>query len=140
VPTSETNRVYAFDTRHITPGRSDAVRVRKNGHADFGEFEFVDGTVFGGRNYWATYRQGFPNNPWVSTGIQLNWDASGFSDNVLLDTTGDTSAGKNDSAVVVGLMVLGGVQLVMIGVLGEYIGKILSELRRVRSISLPSTA
>jgi len=30
-------------------------------------------------------------------------------------------------SVVVGLMVLGGVQLVMIGVLGEYIGKILSE-------------
>jgi glycosyltransferase involved in cell wall biosynthesis len=30
-------------------------------------------------------------------------------------------------SVVVGLMVLGGVQLIMIGVLGEYIGKILSE-------------
>ena len=30
-------------------------------------------------------------------------------------------------SVVVGLMVLGGVQLVMIGVLGEYIGKILAE-------------
>ena len=30
-------------------------------------------------------------------------------------------------SVVVGLMVLGGVQLVMIGILGEYIGKILSE-------------
>jgi hypothetical protein len=30
-------------------------------------------------------------------------------------------------SVVVGLMVLGGVQLVMIGVVGEYIGKILSE-------------
>jgi polyisoprenyl-phosphate glycosyltransferase len=32
-------------------------------------------------------------------------------------------------SVVVGLMVLGGVQLIMIGVLGEYIGKILSELK-----------
>ena len=30
-------------------------------------------------------------------------------------------------SLVVGLMVLGGVQLVMIGVMGEYIGKILSE-------------
>ena len=33
------------------------------------------------------------------------------------------------SDAMVGLMVLGGVQLVMIGVMGEYIGKILSELK-----------
>jgi glycosyltransferase involved in cell wall biosynthesis len=32
-------------------------------------------------------------------------------------------------SVVVGLMVIGGVQLVMIGIVGEYIGKILSELK-----------
>jgi hypothetical protein len=32
-------------------------------------------------------------------------------------------------SMVVGLMVLGGVQLIMIGVVGEYIGKILSELK-----------
>ena len=32
-------------------------------------------------------------------------------------------------SVIVGLMVLGGVQLVMIGVVGEYIGKILSEIK-----------
>jgi glycosyltransferase involved in cell wall biosynthesis len=32
-------------------------------------------------------------------------------------------------SVVVGLMVLGGVQLIMIGVMGEYIGKILSETK-----------
>jgi glycosyltransferase involved in cell wall biosynthesis len=33
-------------------------------------------------------------------------------------------------SLVVGLMVLGGVQLVMIGILGEYIGKLLSEIKR----------
>jgi len=32
-------------------------------------------------------------------------------------------------SLIVGLMVLGGVQLVMIGIMGEYIGKILSELK-----------
>jgi polyisoprenyl-phosphate glycosyltransferase len=32
-------------------------------------------------------------------------------------------------SVIVGLMVLGGVQLIMIGVMGEYIGKILSEIK-----------
>jgi glycosyltransferase involved in cell wall biosynthesis len=33
-------------------------------------------------------------------------------------------------SIVVGVMVLGGVQLILIGVLGEYIGKVLSELKR----------
>ena len=32
-------------------------------------------------------------------------------------------------SLVIGLMTIGGVQLIMIGVLGEYIGKILSELK-----------
>jgi glycosyltransferase involved in cell wall biosynthesis len=32
-------------------------------------------------------------------------------------------------SVVVGLMVLGGVQLIMIGIMGEYIGKVLSEIK-----------
>ena len=32
-------------------------------------------------------------------------------------------------SVIVGLMVLGGVQLIMIGIMGKYIGKILSELK-----------
>src|SRR5439155_1721894 len=74
-PRSETNRIYAFDTSHISPGRIYAVRVRKNAHELFPESEFSDGSLFGGRVYWATYRQGVPNNPWLSTGIQLNWDA-----------------------------------------------------------------
>ena len=33
-------------------------------------------------------------------------------------------------SLMVGLMTIGGVQLIMIGVLGEYIGKVLSELKR----------
>ena len=32
-------------------------------------------------------------------------------------------------SLVVGLMVIGGVQLIMIGVLGEYVGKLLSEIK-----------
>jgi hypothetical protein len=32
-------------------------------------------------------------------------------------------------SLVVGLMVLGGVQLIMIGIMGEYIGKVLSEIK-----------
>jgi hypothetical protein len=32
-------------------------------------------------------------------------------------------------SLIVGLMVIGGMQLLMIGVMGEYIGKILSELK-----------
>src|SRR5213075_1963441 len=33
-------------------------------------------------------------------------------------------------SMIIGLMVLGGVQLIMIGIMGEYIGKILSEIKR----------
>jgi polyisoprenyl-phosphate glycosyltransferase len=32
-------------------------------------------------------------------------------------------------SLIVGVMVIGGVQLLMIGVMGEYIGKVLSELK-----------
>lgn len=42
-------------------------------------------------------------------------------------TTGKSVPGY--PSLVVGMMTLGGVQLIMIGVLGEYIGKILSELK-----------
>jgi len=42
-------------------------------------------------------------------------------------TTGKSVPGY--PSLVVGLMTIGGVQLIMIGVLGEYIGKILSELK-----------
>jgi hypothetical protein len=42
-------------------------------------------------------------------------------------TTGRSVPGY--PSLVVGLMTIGGVQLIMIGIVGEYIGKILSELK-----------
>ena len=33
-------------------------------------------------------------------------------------------------SIIVGVMVIGGVQLLMIGVMGEYIGKVLSEIKQ----------
>ena len=45
---------------------------------------------------------------------------------------GDLRDGKSVpgyASVIVGVMVLGGMQLVMIGVVGEYIGKIIYELK-----------
>ena len=42
-------------------------------------------------------------------------------------TTGKAVPGY--PSLVVGLMTIGGVQLIMIGIVGEYIGKILSELK-----------
>ena len=44
-----------------------------------------------------------------------------------LVTTGKQVPGY--PSLVVGLMTIGGVQLIMIGIVGEYIGKILSELK-----------
>src|ERR1700759_3843633 len=51
-------------------------------------------------------------------GLSLLWE---------MFTTGKQVPGY--PSLVVGLMTIGGVQLIMIGVLGEYIGKILSELK-----------
>ena len=48
---------------------------------------------------------------------------------ILFESAGLRRAVPGYPSVMVGLMVLGGVQLVMIGVVGEYIGKILSEIK-----------
>src|SRR4051795_12548094 len=51
-------------------------------------------------------------------GVQILWETW---------TTGKSVPGY--PSLVVGLMTIGGVQLIMIGIVGEYIGKILSELK-----------
>ena len=52
-----------------------------------------------------------------------------FGAQILIETVFFGQSVPGYPSVVVGLMVLGGVQLIMIGIMGEYIGKILSELK-----------
>jgi hypothetical protein len=50
-----------------------------------------------------------------------------FGASILYETVVYGKSVPGYPSLVVGLMVLGGVQLVMIGIVGEYVGKILSE-------------
>jgi glycosyltransferase involved in cell wall biosynthesis len=62
-------------------------------------------------------------------GLLLAGAALIFGTQILIETFVYGQSVPGYPSVVVGLMVLGGVQLVMIGIMGEYIGKILSELK-----------
>jgi glycosyltransferase involved in cell wall biosynthesis len=62
-------------------------------------------------------------------GLVLAGGALIFGVQILIETILYGKDGPGYPSVVVGLMVLGGVQLIMIGIMGEYIGKILSELK-----------
>jgi glycosyltransferase involved in cell wall biosynthesis len=62
-------------------------------------------------------------------GLLLAGGAFVFGMQILIETVVFGQSVPGYPSVVVGLMVLGGVQLIMIGIMGEYIGKILSELK-----------
>jgi polyisoprenyl-phosphate glycosyltransferase len=62
-------------------------------------------------------------------GLLLAAAAFIFGVQILIETVVFGESVPGYPSVVVGLMVLGGVQLLMIGILGEYIGKILSEIK-----------
>jgi glycosyltransferase involved in cell wall biosynthesis len=62
-------------------------------------------------------------------GVVMAFTALLFGASMLFEVLVHGVAVPGYPSVVVGLMVLGGVQLVMIGVLGEYIGKVLSEIK-----------
>ena len=53
-----------------------------------------------------------------------------FGLSILWETWIDGKTTPGYASLVVGMMTLGGVQLLMIGIVGEYIGKILSELKQ----------
>ena len=52
-----------------------------------------------------------------------------FGTSILIEVFAQGKSVPGYASVIVGVMVLGGVQLIMLGILGEYIGKILSELK-----------
>jgi glycosyltransferase involved in cell wall biosynthesis len=62
-------------------------------------------------------------------GLLLAGFAFVFGVQILIETVFFGHSVPGYPSLVVGLMVLGGVQLIMIGIVGEYIGKILSELK-----------
>jgi glycosyltransferase involved in cell wall biosynthesis len=62
-------------------------------------------------------------------GLLLAAAAFVFGVQILMETVVFGESVPGYPSVVVGLMVLGGVQLIMIGIMGEYVGKILSELK-----------
>jgi glycosyltransferase involved in cell wall biosynthesis len=62
-------------------------------------------------------------------GLLLAFGAFLFGLSILWETWVSGKSVPGYPSLVVGLMTIGGVQLIMIGVLGEYIGKILSELK-----------
>src|SRR6266852_3287957 len=62
-------------------------------------------------------------------GVLLAAAAFIFGLQILIETFVFGQSVPGYPSVIVGLMVLGGVQLIMIGIMGEYIGKILSELK-----------
>src|SRR5579883_2814417 len=62
-------------------------------------------------------------------GVLLATGAFLFGLSILWETLVDGKSVPGYPSIVVGLMTIGGVQLIMIGIVGEYIGKILSELK-----------
>src|SRR3954471_24954166 len=62
-------------------------------------------------------------------GVVLATVAFLFGLSILWETWVDGKSVPGYPSLVVGLMTIGGVQLIMIGIVGEYIGKILSELK-----------
>ncbi len=62
-------------------------------------------------------------------GLLLAFGAFLFGLSILWETWVNGESVPGYPSLVVGMMTIGGVQLIMIGVMGEYIGKILSELK-----------
>ena len=87
INSNQTNRIYAFDVPQIFQDRLYALRM----HKDFD------------KQYWVSYRQAFPDNPWLSHGVEIQWQSASAGNNTLLLDTSYTSYNrKNDCTVTIG--------------------------------------
>lgn len=85
VSTSNNYRIYRFDDTSASGNR--ALRINRggtNGH------------------YWVGHRQNFDTNAYMENGLYLIWQRNNTTDGWLLDTTPNSSDGKNDAPIVLG--------------------------------------
>ncbi|WAC18457.1 PKD domain-containing protein [Luteolibacter sp. SL250] len=85
---SGTRRIYRFDSASTT-GALRGVRVTK-------------GTSPSAEYYWVGYRPGIPTLPAFQNGAYVIWQKPAETRSWLIDTTPNSAAGKNDSAVAIG--------------------------------------
>ena len=85
---SNTYRIHRIDDTNTTSTHSRGVRITKVGApAEY---------------YWLSYRPAFVNNVTQMRGVYLNWQRSGQTRCWLLDTTPNSTGGKNDSSITLG--------------------------------------
>lgn len=85
VTVSNTYRIFRFDDTSASGNR--ALKINRGG---------TNG------DYWVGHRQNFDTNNYMENGLYLIWQKNGTTDGWLLDTTPNSSGGKNDAAIVLG--------------------------------------
>src|SRR3984893_298094 len=98
--------------------------VRAHGITSFSPGRLIGLSIEGLRAFWVAPVR-FPS----LLGLLLAFVAFLFGLSILWETLVSGKTVPGYPSLVVGLMTIGGVQLIMIGIVGEYIGKILSELK-----------
>ena len=98
--------------------------TRNHGHSTWNVFSLIGLSIEGLTSFSVA-----PLRVASLLGLLLAFAALIFGTQILIETFVYGQSVPGYPSVIVGLMVLGGVQLIMIGVMGEYIGKILSELK-----------
>ncbi len=75
VTSSGVYRIHAFDQPNLNPAQFNALRINKDI-----------------RDYWVSFRQAIPSNPWLMNGVEVCWSPFGGTGGrpELIDTTPET--------------------------------------------------